>query len=214
VNIFPFELGSFGVMAYVVTAGAEALIVDAPEGSEAIIDFCAERGLRPRVLVNTHGHGDHIACNELMKTEWPDLVIAIGRGDEMMLADAALNLSALFGFDVTSPPADRLLMQGDRVAIGAGADAVTFEVRATPGHTPGGISLYAATGPGGLPIVFTGDALFAGGVGRTDLPGSSERRLLAAIRGQLLTLPPETIVYPGHGPSSTIGQEAAENPFL
>jgi hydroxyacylglutathione hydrolase len=209
-EIHPFILGSFGVSAYVVHCGHEALVIDAPEGAEAIVAFCKDRGLQPRLLVNTHGHGDHIQSNAVLKAAWPDLQIAIGKGDEPMLASATANLSAVFGFDVTSPPANRLLVEGDRIDVGDAA----LEVLATPGHTPGGISLLARVGPDGRPAVFTGDALFAGSIGRTDFPGASHRQLVESIRRRLLTLPPETIVYPGHGPPTTIGEEVAGNPFL
>ena len=210
-EIHTFTLGSFGVSAYAVVCGREALIVDAPEGSEAIVDFCVGRGLAPRTLVNTHGHFDHIAGNALAKATWPDLVIAVGRGDEPMLADPVLNLSAIFGFSFTSPPADRLLADGDRLQVGG---VTEFEVLATPGHTPGGISLLSMSSAEGPEAVFTGDALMAGGIGRTDFPGASEQRLIESIRRRLLALPPETVVYPGHGPPTTIAAEAAGNPFL
>jgi len=106
--------------------------------------------------------------------------------------------------------ADRLLEDGDRIEVGS----AVFEVLATPGHTRGGISLYTPDGPDGRPVVFTGDALFAGGIGRTDFPGSSHKALLESIRSRLLALPPETVVYPGHGPPTTVGEEARTNPWL
>jgi glyoxylase-like metal-dependent hydrolase (beta-lactamase superfamily II) len=120
------------------------------------------------------------------------------------------NMSPLMAAWIKSPEADRLLAGGDRVTVGG----TGFEVLETPGHSPGGISLYCPEGPDGTPVVFTGDALFAGSIGRTDLPGMSEETLLAAIRERLLPLPDETIVYPGHGPASTVGREKATNPWL
>jgi glyoxylase-like metal-dependent hydrolase (beta-lactamase superfamily II) len=120
------------------------------------------------------------------------------------------NLSPLMGAWVKSPPPDRLLEDGDRVELGS----VSFEVLATPGHTKGGISLFSADGPGGRPVVFTGDTLFAGGIGRFDFPGGSHETLLESIHKRLLVLPPETVVYPGHGPPSTVAEEARTNPFL
>jgi len=209
-EIHSFILGGYGVSAYVVTAGEAVMIVDAPEGSEAIIAHCDARGLVPRILVNTHGHADHIHANRLLKERWPDIQIAVGAADAKLLASPLRNLSALMGAWVKSPPPDRLLEDGDRVELGS----VSFEVLATPGHTKGGISLFSADGPAGRPVVFTGDALFAGGIGRTDFPSGSHKTLLESIRGRLLTLPPETVVYPGHGPATTIAEEARTNPFL
>jgi len=214
-EIQPFILGGYGVSAYVVTADGEAMVIDAPEGAEAIIAFCDARALVPRLLVNTHGHADHIHANRLLKERWPDLAIAVGAGDARLLGSPMRNLSPLMGAWVKSPPPDRLLEDGDRVELGS----VSFEVLATPGHTKGGISLFSADGPGGpngasRPAVFTGDALFAGGIGRTDFPGGNHETLLESIRKRLLVLPPETVVYPGHGPPSTVAEEARSNPFL
>jgi glyoxylase-like metal-dependent hydrolase (beta-lactamase superfamily II) len=209
-EIHPFVLGSFQVSAYVVIADGRAAVIDAPEGSEAIIRFCDARGLVPHILVNTHGHGDHIFANALLRKRWPQMEIAIGKTDGPMLGSPLRNLSAVMGAWTKSPKADRLLEDGDRIEIGS----AVFEVLATPGHTRGGISLYTPDGPDGRPVVFTGDALFAGGIGRTDFPGASHKTLLESIRKRLLALAPETVVYPGHGPPSTIGEEAAGNPWL
>ena len=120
------------------------------------------------------------------------------------------NLSVALMSWVKSPPAERLLADSDRVVLGS----AEFEVLATPGHTPGGISLFCRSGPEGKPVVFSGDALFAGGIGRTDFPGGNGKTLLESIHKRLLTLPPETVVYPGHGPATTIGEEARTNPWL
>jgi len=209
-EIRAFVLGGFEVSAYVVREGAEALIIDAPEGSEAIIEFCEAQGLMPQTLVNTHGHADHIYANAAIRRRWPEIAIAVGKADAPMLTSPLRNLSALLCGWVKSPKADRLLADGDRVELGGAA----FEVIATPGHTPGGISLYTPHGPGGRPVVFTGDALFAAGIGRTDFPGSSHPTLLESIRKRLFALPPGTIVYPGHGPATTIGEEARTNPWV
>ncbi|MCX5655493.1 MAG: MBL fold metallo-hydrolase [Planctomycetota bacterium] len=209
-EIRTFELGSFQVSAYVVVAGEDAMIVDAPEGADEIIGVCDRRGLVPRILVNTHGHADHIHANAAMKKHWKAIEIAVGAGDAEMLQSPMKNLSALLMSWVKSPAADRLLADGDTIEVGP----VKFQVLATPGHTPGGISLYCPDAAEGRGAVFTGDALFAGGIGRTDFPGGDYDLLLESIRKKLLTLPPETVVCPGHGPASTVGQEARSNPFL
>jgi glyoxylase-like metal-dependent hydrolase (beta-lactamase superfamily II) len=217
-EIHRFELGGFRVSAYVVTAPLksdpggppEALLIDAPEGAEAIVAFCHERRLTPRLLVNTHGHADHIHANRLLKKTWPDLEIACGQADAPLLVSPIRNLSVLVLRRVKSPPPDRLLSEGDRIEVGEAA----LEVLETPGHSPGGISLYAPDGPDGRPVVFTGDALFAGSIGRTDFPGARHATLVQSIREKLLVLPPETVVYPGHGEPTTIGEEARTNPFI
>jgi len=209
-EIHAFVLGSMRVSAYVVTDDAETMIVDGPEGSERIVAFCRERGLTPQLLVNTHGHVDHIQGNALLKETWPEMALAIGEADGPMLRSPTRNMSILLGAWLKSPEADLLLAGGDRLSVGSAA----FEVLATPGHSPGGISLYSSEGPDGRPVAFTGDALFAGGIGRTDFPGANHKTLIESIKTRLLTLPPETAVYPGHGPATTIAEEAATNPWL
>jgi len=209
-EIHAFVLGPLQVSAYVVIDGGEAMIVDAPGGAEAIIDFLREREVTPGVLVNTHGHADHIQGNRLLKDTWPTMTLAIGEADAPMLTHPLKNMSPLMAAWVKSPEADRLLAGGDRLTVGSAA----FQVLATPGHSKGSISLYCPQGPDGAGVAFTGDALFAGGIGRTDLPGMSGETLLASIRNRLLTLPDETVIYPGHGPASTIGEEKRTNPWL
>ena len=209
-EIQSFVLGPLQVSAYVVTEGDEAMLVDGPDGAEQMVEFVRERGAKPVVLVNTHGHADHIQGNALLKETWPEMTLAIGEGDAPMLVHPMKNMSPLMAAWVKSPEADRLLSGGDTVTVGG----ARFEVLETPGHSPGGISLYCPEGPDGTGVVFTGDALFAGGIGRTDLPGMSEQTLLTAIHERLLTLPDETTVYPGHGPASTVGREKESNPWL
>jgi len=209
-EIRSFVLGPLGVSAYVVTDGGEAMIVDAPAGAEATIAYIEDRGVEPATLVNTHGHADHIQGNAVLKERWPAMTLAIGEADARMLAHPMKNLSPLLGAWVKSPEADRLLADGDTVTVGGSE----FQVLATPGHSKGSVSLYCPDGPDGRGVVFCGDVLFAGGIGRSDLPGMSGKTLMESIRTRLLALPPETVLYPGHGPASTIGDEAAGNPWL
>jgi len=209
-EIQTFVLGPLQVSCYVVIDGGEAMVVDAPGGAEALVDFLRGRDLAPTLLVNTHGHADHIQGNAALKEAWPEMTLAIGEADAPMLAHPLKNMSPLLGAWIKSPEADRLLAGGDTVTVG---DA-TFQVLATPGHSKGSVSLYGPEGPDGRPVVFCGDVLFRGGIGRTDLPGMSHEALMAGIRDRLLTLPEETVVYPGHGPATTIGDEARSNPWL
>ena len=185
----------------------DAVVVDPGLDAESILDFLEQRGLALAAILNTHGHGDHIAGNAAMKHAFPQAPLIIGANDAPMLADAQANLSAALGFPITSPPADRTVVEGDAVE----AAGMTFEVYEIPGHSRGHVVyLYRGT-----PYrVFGGDVLFRGGVGRFDFPGGSQEALFGGIRKKLFTLPPDTVVYPGHGPVTTVGHEKQTNPFL
>jgi glyoxylase-like metal-dependent hydrolase (beta-lactamase superfamily II) len=182
----------------------EGLIVDPGDEGERILKAVAEAGIVPRYLINTHGHIDHIGANNYLKGEIEDLKIGIHEADSRMLIDANENLSNFAGAKTTSPPADFLLREGDEIALGKGR----LKVVHTPGHTPGGICLL------GEREIFTGDTLFAGSVGRTDLPGGSMELLMKSLREKLMVLPEGTVIYPGHGEISTIGREKVSNPFI
>ena len=186
---------------------ADAVVVDPGLEPEIILDFLREEGLTPAAVLNTHGHADHIAGNGAMKQAFPAAPLIVGANDTPLLASAEQNLSAAFGFPIVSPPADRTVTEGDVVE----AAGLRFEVHDVPGHSPGHV-VYVFRGPPCL--VFGGDVLFRGGVGRTDFPGGDARRLFDGIRTKLFTLPPDTVVYPGHGPVTTVGHERRTNPFL
>ncbi|PIU42165.1 MAG: MBL fold metallo-hydrolase [Candidatus Omnitrophica bacterium CG07_land_8_20_14_0_80_42_15] len=196
-----FIVGELEVNCYVLADDdtKEAIIIDPGAEPEAIKRCLAKNGLKPLFIVNTHGHADHIGANRFF-----DLPILIHELEKDFLTDSRKNLSAAFGFEVISPKASRLLNDGDRIKVGS----LSLAVLHTPGHSPGGISLKVDD------VLFTGDALFHEGIGRTDLPNSSGPQLLESIRNKILVLPDKTIVYPGHGPSSTIGHEKKNNPFL
>ncbi len=155
----------------------------------------------------THGHADHIAGCEWLKRRWPQCPIVIGRDDSAKLVDATKNLSALFGFFVTSPPADHLVAEGD-IYSAAGFE---FQVLAVPGHSAGHV-VYLWKGQDPF-VAFVGDVIFAGSVGRTDFPDGDAEQLISQIRDKLFTLPDNTILYPGHGPATTVGYEKRHNPF-
>jgi len=207
-RIRPFELGSFLSMSYVAAAegGREAVVIDPGEGPEPILEYLAAESLTAAAILNTHGHGDHIAGNTAVKAAFPDAPILIGEADAPMLTDPTANLSALFGLSFVSPPANRLLRDGERVELAG----LGIECRLVPGHSPGQMIFYLpAEG-----VCFCGDTVFAGSIGRSDFPGGDAAVLQEAIRGRILSLPPETRLYPGHGPPTTVGREAAANPFL
>jgi len=181
----------------------EVVVIDPGAEGERIIAFIEERGYRPRCIINTHCHIDHIRANADVKGKY-NIPILVHKEDAPILTSPQdAELEEMIG-GKPSPPADRLLSEGDEIKVGS----FTLRVIHTPGHTPGGISLLFDDG------VFTGDTLFAGGVGRTDLPGGSWDTLVSSIREKLLVLPDSLPIYPGHGPSSTIGEEKRYNPFL
>lgn len=185
----------------------EALVIDPGLQPEAILECLEQEELAVAAILNTHGHADHIAGNDAVKKAFPSAPLLIGEGDAAMLTDADLNLSTAFGLPILSPPADRTLRDGERIEYAG----ISLEIRHIPGHSPGHIVFVYH----GTPIqVFGGDVLFAGSIGRSDFPGGSQRQLLEGTREKLLVLPPETEVYPGHGPDTTIGEEATSNPFL
>jgi glyoxylase-like metal-dependent hydrolase (beta-lactamase superfamily II) len=185
----------------------EALVIDPGLEPEAILDFLSEQSLTPAAILNTHGHADHIAGNAALKEAFPAAPLIIGEGDAPMLTNADANLSAPFGFEIVSPTADRLVREGEVVE----AAGLRLEVLEIPGHSPGHVVLVLREAPC---IVFGGDVLFRGGIGRTDFPGGSHSKLLEGIRTKLFTLPPTTVVYPGHGPVTTVGYEKRSNPFV
>lgn len=203
-----FLVSQMMVFAYLVgdEESGEALVIDPAAGADQILSEAGRLGLRIGRIVNTHGHVDHIMGNAEMK-ERTGAPILIHEADAAWMSQQPPSMFQAFG-GRPSPPADAVLRDGDRVELGG----LSMEVIHTPGHSPGGICLYI---PG---AVFTGDTLFVGGVGRTDLPGGSWHTLLESIHRRLFGLPGDTIVYPGHhygsSPKSTIAMERDTNPYL
>jgi hydroxyacylglutathione hydrolase len=162
----------------------------------------------PVAILNTHGHADHIAGNAALKDQFPRCPLVIGAGDADKLTDPVGNLSANYGVPLVSPPADRTVGEGDVLDLAG----VRWTVRETPGHSRGHVVFISREL---APIlVLGGDVLFAGSVGRTDFPDGDPAELVGSIRGKLFTLPDETLVLPGHGPPTTIGEEKRSNPFV
>jgi hydroxyacylglutathione hydrolase len=208
VNIRVIESAPFGENSYVVWAdsSAEAFVIDPGFEPDAIVEVLRNEKLTLTAIVCTHGHVDHIAGNADLKKAYPDAPILIGRGDANMLTDPRANLSANWGFHIVSPPADRLLDDGERLTVAG----IELEVREIPGHSPGHVVFVIH----GDKLVLGGDVLFAGGVGRTDFPGGSFKVLKAGIEAKLWPLPDDTKVFPGHGPVTTVGEEKRTNPFV
>ncbi len=181
----------------------EAVVIDPGDDAQDILKIIKEKDLKVRYIVNTHAHFDHVGANKAVK-EATGAELLLHEADAPVLATAS-NQSRSFGMNpVISPPADRYVEHGDMITAGE----ISLKVLHTPGHTPGGISLLEQG------MVFTGDALFAGSIGRTDFPGGDLMTLLRSIKTNLMTLPDDTKVFSGHGPASTIGDERRENPFL
>lgn len=181
----------------------DAVVIDPGDDARDILRIIRERDLKVRYIVNTHGHFDHVGANRAVK-EATGAEILIHEGDVPVLASAGKQAAAFGMNPVSAPPADRYIKHGDVISAGE----IALKVLHTPGHSPGGVCLQEHG------VVFTGDALFAGSIGRTDLPGGNLMTLLRAIKTNLMTLPDDTKVFSGHGPASTIGEERQENPFL
>ena len=204
-QIHTFACGPFETNTYLIEdeETGQAILIDPTMESEGIYDEIMARGLRLALIVNTHGHVDHAYANAFFK-EKTGAPLLIHKDDALWLGTVAQQ-AVIFGLDAPPPStADRRLQDGDTITAGN----LAFQVLHTPGHTPGGICLY------GHGILLSGDTLFAGSIGRTDLPAGSYETLLTSIRSKLLALPAETVVYSGHGPATTIGHEMMYNPFL
>lgn len=186
----------------------DCVIVDPGFEAEAIQECLLQHHLTPKAILNTHGHVDHIAGNGFLKRCWPDCPLVIGADEVDKLTDPQANLSGQYGAGLTSPPADHLVHEGD-VYESAGLELEVLEI---PGHSRGHVVF---VWKGGEPwVVFGGDVLFQGSVGRTDFADGNTEQLLTSIRGKLFGMPEDTIVLPGHGPSTTIGAERQSNPYV
>jgi hydroxyacylglutathione hydrolase len=215
VLIETLQLGPVATNCYIYSwDGEHAVVIDPAANADEIAGHLTALEIEPLAIINTHGHLDHTGANAALKA-LIDVPIYVGEGDAPYLGPGAESLHrqdaliigpeavALFQEHyAASPPADVLLREGDGVAEGS------LKVVATPGHTAGGISLV------GYGVVFSGDALFAGSIGRTDLCGGDEELLVYSVKTKILTLPATTDVFPGHGPPTTVGEERSNNPFL
>src|SRR5262245_58448699 len=203
----------FGENTYVVwRRGAnEALVIDPGidlgMDLEPLSELLRDEGLTVAAVLNTHGHGDHIGGNEALKQAYPSAPLVIGENEKHLLTDANANLSAMFGFPIVSPAADRTVREGDVLEFAG----IRLEVLEVPGHSPGHVVFLHRSEP---PLVFSGDVLFRGSIGRTDFPGSNGELMLTGIRNKIFALPDDTVVYPGHGPTTTTGHEKRTNPYV
>ncbi|MEM7681486.1 MAG: MBL fold metallo-hydrolase [Planctomycetota bacterium] len=198
--------GDFQTHTYLVAYGELCWIIDPGFGVDQVLEQIKHGGWTLTDIVLTHGHVDHIAGVQAVHDAYPSAGILIHRAEERFLLDPALNLSIALDRPVVAPPATRLLDHGDVLDLAG----LAFHVRHTPGHSPGGVAFYQPDHK----LAISGDALFASGIGRFDFPTSDGATLIRSIREQLLTLPDDTRILPGHGPETTVGQERLTNPYL
>lgn len=195
------------IQANCYIAGCEktgrGVVIDPGAEPERVLQALKELGLSVSLVLNTHGHVDHIGANDAVKRN-TSAVVCIHQADAAMLPDPAKNLSSMMVERVACEPADRLLSDGDELRVGD----LMFKVIHTPGHTPGSVCFLCQD------VLFSGDTLFNMSVGRHDFPGGSAQDLARSIRERLFVLPDDTTVLPGHGSSTNIGREKRSNPFV
>jgi len=203
-----YALGPFATNCYLVHVPPhpDCWVIDASFEPRPMLDRVAALGLRVTHILLTHAHVDHIAGLEEVRRACPDARVLIHPAEAAFLADPMLNLSGAYGIPVRCAPADGPLDDAQTLTL-SGSE---WRILHTPGHSPGGITLYNAASA----VAIVGDTLFAGSIGRSDFPTSDEAALHASIRSILYKLPPETRVFPGHGPATTIGREMMSNPYV
>lgn len=181
----------------------ECAVVDPGAEGDRIFALISEKGFKPVVILNTHGHIDHIGANRDMKERF-NIPLRIHSLDSPMLGEVQQSELSFFLQATTSPLADSFFEEGDKIEIGKSS----LDVIHTPGHSPGSVSFI------GDGFLLSGDTLFCQGVGRTDLPGGNWEEMVNSVRTKIFTLPEEMVVLPGHGPSTSIGREKNTNPFI
>ncbi len=198
-------VGQMQVNCYILASGphSRAIIIDPGDEQQKIERVLKKYDLKPAFVINTHGHIDHIGCDDKF-----GVPVYIHRKDSGLLFNPELNLSVFLASSLTIKSDVKILEDNESIEL----EQIQLEVIHLPGHTPGGIALLMKKPQDN--ILFTGDSLFYHGIGRTDFPGASEEALIKSIKMRLFKLRDDTIIYPGHGPSSTIGEERDNNPFL
>ena len=204
------ESVSFAENCYVVyrDGAKKCAVIDPGLDPERIIDFLESNNLTPEAILVTHGHADHIGGIPAIKENFPECRVLICKEEEEKLSNPQTNLTAMFGFSATFGTPDGTFVDGDSVEVAG----LTFDVRAVPGHSSGHVVfLLRGTQP---QVVFVGDVIFAGGVGRTDFPDGDHATLMNGIRNHIYTLPDDTMLAPGHGPATSVAREKMTNPFV
>lgn len=198
-------VGPLEVNCYLVfeNIGSDAIVIDPGDDVDQILNMVGKMGVNVKQIINTHGHFDHIGGNRKLK-EKTGASISIHKDDIELLRHAEI-AAARFGLTADISPEPDVFLHDGQIIEEAG---MKFKVIHTPGHSPGGISILSKT------ALFTGDTLFAGSIGRTDLPGGSHEQLIDSVKTKLFPLDEECIVYPGHGGASSVGHEKKNNPFF
>lgn len=207
IRVHVMEVGPLAENTFIVedTVARRAVVVDPGDEGEAILRELGKLGLVVEAILLTHGHFDHVGAVGLLRRK-SGAKVHIHAADAEMLSTASRQ-GMMFGLRVPETPApDVLVAEGDLIPFGTRE----FRVAHTPGHTPGGVSYIVEAEN----MAFVGDLVFAGSIGRTDLPGGDHDQLLRAVREKIFVLPDDTVLFPGHGPATTVGVEKRSNPFF
>lgn len=202
-NLITLELGELATNCYILTDENSAVVIDPAADAALILKELESRRSKLESIVYTHAHCDHIGGSGELKRA-TGATVYMGRNENEVFESPVLSLFSWLETEEKPAPPDTLVSGGDEIPAGD----IRLKVLDTPGHTPGGISLLAGK------FLFTGDALFSGSIGRTDFPGSDHQALIESINSHILSLEDDVRIYPGHGPSTTVGRERTSNPFL
>ncbi len=202
-KVIQMELGNFATNTYIVCdEDLNAVIIDPAAEAKKIISTIEKNNLKPKFVILTHGHPDHVGALYELKEKY-NLKVYINEKDQEMLQTNSTYFGPMLGLDIRDVKGDFYLKDGQELSLGD----LKFKIIETPGHTKGGVCILIEN------ILFSGDTLFLGSMGRTDFPGGDEKEIFSSLK-KLMQLPDETIVLPGHGPKTTIGYERKYNPYV
>lgn len=202
-KVIQMELGNFATNTYIIyDEDLNAVIIDPASEAKKIISTIEKNNLKPKFVLLTHGHPDHVGALYELKEKY-NLKVYINEKDQEMLETNSTYFGPMLGLDIKDVKGDSYLKDGQELSLGN----LKFKIIETPGHTKGGVCILIEN------ILFSGDTLFLGSMGRTDFPGGNEEEIFSSLK-KLMELPDETVVLPGHGPKTTIGYERKYNPYV
>lgn len=202
-KVIQMELGNFATNTYIIyDEDLNAVIIDPASEAKKIISTIEKNNLKPKFVLLTHGHPDHVGALYELKEKY-NLKVYINEKDQEMLETNSTYFGPMLGLDIKDVKGDSYLKDGQELSLGN----LKFKIIETPGHTKGGVCILIEN------ILFSGDTLFLGSMGRTDFPGGNEEKIFSSLK-KLMELPDETVVLPGHGPKTTIGYERKYNPYV